>query len=77
LSAIAGEERILGMLVRVIRSGKQALDAVILEIWRMLAERVKLIEREELTGPDYHNTVRPHSSLVGQPPAPETIQRAS
>ena len=44
----------MGTLVRVIRSGKQALDAVMLEMGRMVAERVMLIEREELAGPDYY-----------------------
>ena len=28
-------------------------------------------------GRRHYNTVRPHSSLGGQPPAPETIQLAS
>ena len=56
LRAIAGEERMLGTLVHVIRSGKQALDAVMLEMGRMVAESVMLIEREEVTGPDYYPT---------------------
>jgi transposase-like protein len=46
----------LGTLVRVIRSGKQALDAVMLEMGRMVAESVMLMEREEVAGPDYHPT---------------------
>ena len=49
LRAIAGEERMLGTMVRVIHSGKQALDAVMLEMGRMVAESVMLIEREEVT----------------------------
>ena len=56
LRAIAGEERMLGTLVRVISSGKQALDAVMLEMGRMVAESVMLIEREEMAGPDYYPT---------------------
>ena len=56
LRAIAGEERMLGTLVRVLHSGKQALDAVMLEMGRMVAESVMLIEREEITGPDYYPT---------------------
>lgn len=56
LRAIAGEDRMLGTLVRVISSGKQALDAVMLEMGRMVAESVMLIEREEVTGPDYYPT---------------------
>jgi transposase-like protein len=43
-------------LVRVIRSGKQALDAVMLEMGRMVAESVMLMEREEIAGPDYYPT---------------------
>jgi transposase-like protein len=46
----------LGTLVRVISSGKQALDAVMLEMGRMVAESVMLIEREEVAGPDYYPT---------------------
>lgn len=54
LRAISGEERMLGTMVRVIGAGKQALDAVMLEMGRMVAESVMLIEREEMAGPDYH-----------------------
>ena len=56
LRAISGEDRMLGTLVRVIGSGKQALDAVMLEMGRMVAESIMLIEREELAGPDYYPT---------------------
>ena len=56
LRAIAGEERMLGTMVRVISAGKQALDAVMLEMGRMVAESVMLIEREEMAGPDYYPT---------------------
>jgi putative transposase len=54
LRAISDKERMLGTLVRVISSGKQALDAVMLEMGRMVAESVMLIEREEIAGPDYY-----------------------
>ena len=56
LRAISGEQQMLGTLVRVIGSGKQALDAVMLEMGRMVAESIMLIEREELAGPDYYPT---------------------
>ena len=46
----------LGTLVRVISSGKQALDAVRRERGRMMAGSIMLIEREELAGPDYDPT---------------------
>jgi len=56
LRAISGDQQLLGTLVRVIGSGKQALDAVMLERGRMVAESIMLIEREELAGPDYYPT---------------------
>ncbi|MBK5283209.1 MAG: transposase [Nitrospiraceae bacterium] len=56
LRAISGQDRMLGTLVRVISSGKQALDAVMLEMGRMVAESILLIEREEVAGPDYYPT---------------------
>ena len=56
LRAISGQDRMLGILVRVISSGKQALDAVMLEMGRMVAESILLIEREEVAGPDYYPT---------------------
>ena len=56
LRAIEGQDRMLGTLVRVISSGKQALDVVMLEMGRLVAESIMLIEREELAGPDYYPT---------------------
>ena len=56
LRAISGQDRLLGTLVRVISSGKQVLDAVMLEMGRLVAESIMLIEREELAGPDYYPT---------------------
>lgn len=46
----------VGVLTRVLQSGKQALDAVMLEMGRLVAESVMLIEREEVAGPDYYPT---------------------
>ena len=43
----------VGTVVRVISFGKQALDAVMLEMGRMVAESVMLMEREEIAVPDY------------------------
>ena len=54
LKTIAGMDWMLGTLVGIIRSGKQALDAVMLEMGRMVAESVMLMEREEVAGPDYY-----------------------
>lgn len=56
LREISGEQKMLGTLVRVIHSGKQALDGVMLEMGRMVAESIMLIEREERAGPDYYPT---------------------
>lgn len=56
LRAIAGDQEVLGTLVCVISSGKQALDAVMLKMGRLVAESIMLIEREEVTGPDYYPT---------------------
>jgi transposase-like protein len=53
---MTGQAQALGVLTRVITSGKQALDEVMLEMGRTLAESIMLIEREELTGPDYYPT---------------------
>jgi len=52
LRAIAGEDRMLGTLVRVIHSGKRALDAVMLEMGRMVGESIILMERAEIADPD-------------------------
>jgi len=54
--ARAYRAQLLGTLVRVIGSGKQALNAVMLEMGRMVAESIMLIEREELASPDYYPT---------------------
>lgn len=56
LRARTGEDGMLGTLVRIIQSGKQALDAVMLEMGRLVAESILLMEREETAGPDYHPT---------------------
>ena len=56
LRVISGKDSMLGTLVRVNSLDKQALDAVMLEMGRMVAESVVLIKREEVTGPDYYPT---------------------
>lgn len=56
LKHTAGMDWMLGTLVRVIRSGKQALEAVMREMGRMVAESVMVMEREEVAGPDYYPT---------------------
>ena len=54
--ALSGQDEMVDTLVRVIRSGKQALDAVMLEMGRLVAASVMLMEREEVVGPDYDPT---------------------
>jgi putative transposase len=56
LRQISGEQVMLGQLFRVINQGKKALDEVMLDMGRMIAESIMLIEREELAGPDYQPT---------------------
>ena len=51
---MTGEEQARQSLFNVITQGKQALDAAFMDMGRMLAESIMLIEREELTGPDYY-----------------------
>lgn len=53
---LSGEQQMLGTLFRVINQGKKALDEVMLDMGRMVAESIMLIEREELAGPDYYPT---------------------
>ncbi len=54
---VSGEEKARGAVFRVIMAGKQALDDLMLDMGRTLAESIMLIEREELAGPDYFPTV--------------------
>jgi hypothetical protein len=41
---ISGEQQMLGTLLRVINQGKKALDEVMLDMGRMVAESIMLIE---------------------------------
>ncbi len=55
-----GFERIFGRnglgdhVAEILVRGKQGLDAVLMKLGRMLAETIMYIEREEISGPDYH-----------------------
>jgi putative transposase len=53
---MTGNELARESLHRVISQGKSALDDVFMDIGRMMAESIMLMEREELAGPDYHPT---------------------
>lgn len=59
LREISGREQMVQTMMRVMSTGKQALDAVALEMGKMVAESIMLMEREVLAGPDYHPT-HPH-----------------
>lgn len=51
---MTGGDKARNALYRVIVDGKQALDELMLDMGRILAESIMLMEREELAGPDYH-----------------------
>lgn len=53
---LTGKEQALDLLTQVIFNGKKALDKAMLDMGRVLAESIMLMEREELTGPDYAPT---------------------
>jgi transposase-like protein len=58
MEAIYGRPELLLMLHQVFVRGKQGFDAVVMEIGRMMAETIMLMERTEISGVDY----RPLSS---------------
>lgn len=43
-------------MFKVMKDGKQAFDSVMMDIGRMMAESFMLMDREELSGPDYSPT---------------------
>jgi transposase-like protein len=47
-------QELLDRMYQIISQGKEGLDAFLLEIGRMMAEAVMYIEREEISGSDYH-----------------------
>ncbi len=49
-----GKQEMIDRVYRIITQGKQGLDAFLLEIGRTMAETIMYIEREELSGPEYH-----------------------
>jgi transposase-like protein len=59
LREISGAEKARQSIYHVISAGKRALDELMLDMGRMLAESIMLMEREELAGPDYYPT-NPH-----------------
>jgi len=51
---IFGRQVLIDRMYQIISLGKQGLDAFILELGRMMAETIMYIDREEVSGPDYH-----------------------
>ena len=51
--AMQGEEQMNQELKEVMNQGKYALDACMMEIGKMMAETLMLIEREQVAGSDY------------------------
>lgn len=49
-----GRQEIIDQMYQIICKGKQGMDAFIKEIGRMMAETIMYMEREEISGPDYH-----------------------
>jgi len=49
-----GKQEMIDRMYQIISQGKQGLDAFLLEIGRTMAETIMYIEREELSGPEYH-----------------------
>jgi len=51
---IIGRRGLDDYLGKVLLKGKQGLDALMLDLGRMLAETIMYVEREEISGPEYH-----------------------
>ncbi len=49
-----GKHEMIDRMYQIISQGKRGLDAFLLEIGRTMAETIMYIEREELSGPEYH-----------------------
>ena len=49
-----GKQEMIDRMYQIISRGKQGLDAFLLEVGRMMAETIMYIEREEISGQEYH-----------------------
>jgi len=50
---VAGDEWLMEHMYRVMASGKLAFDSLMRDLGQMMAESIMLLEREEISGPDY------------------------
>lgn len=53
---VSGGEWMKGQMINIVTEGKRTFDACAMKMGRMLAEAILYMEREEVTGPDYHPT---------------------
>lgn len=60
LTRAVGNARMEQLSTDILNAGKSALDNMVFELGRMLVEGIMLMEREELSGPDY----KPHSRSI-------------
>jgi len=49
-----GRQELIDQMYQIISRGKEGLDRFILELGKMMAETIMYIEREEVSGPEYH-----------------------
>lgn len=53
-SEVSGGEWMKEQMINIVTEGKRTFDACAMKMGRMLAETILYMEREEITGPDYH-----------------------
>lgn len=53
-SEVSGGEWMKEQMINIVTEGKRTFDACAMKMGRMLAETILYMEREEVTGPDYH-----------------------
>jgi transposase-like protein len=68
LSEVSGDGWLKDQMMNIMTQGKRAFDECSMKIGRMLAETLLYMEREEMSGPDYHpidSTLRKWASQPG------------
>jgi len=53
---MTAEQEVTQQLYEVVTEGKKALDGMLLELGRVVAESILYLDREQMAGPDYHPT---------------------